>query len=96
MKSGFATKRLQLAIFLHASGSLQFDHAEPTDDGKLLFVFSDPEHLGPQFELDFERGADVSAKDLFASQTYLRRQMTAALEENRKIGEPPNEAPAGR
>jgi hypothetical protein len=84
----FFTKRLQLAIYLHASGGLNFRRVEPVEAGKLAFVFADPDEAGPELELEFERGASVSAKNLFASQTFLRRQMSEGLNEDRKIGEP--------
>ncbi len=85
MSTEFATKRLQLAIYLHASGRLPFLRTEPNGDGKLRFVFRDDQHSGPQLELDFERGATVSARNIFSSQTFLRRQMSDA--ENLKAGE---------
>ena len=84
----FLTERLPLAIFLHASQRLRLSRCELVGD-KVLFVFNDPEHLGDQAELDFENGAQVSAKSLFASQTYLRRRMSALNrkdEYNRKLG----------
>jgi len=81
----FSTKRLQLAIYLHACGLLPYLRTEPHSDGKLRFVFLDEKHAGPQFELDYERGAVVIARDLFSSQTFLRRQMSDA--ENLKTGE---------
>jgi hypothetical protein len=46
---------------------------------KVLFVFTDPQGIGDQAELDFENGESVPAKSLFGSQTFLRRQMSAAL-----------------
>ena len=85
MSTEFATKRLHLAIFLHASGRLPFLRTESCGDGKSQFVFGDEQCWGPQFELEFERGAAVSARNIFSSQTFLRRQMTEA--ENLKIGE---------
>lgn len=86
MNAEFSTKRLQLAIYLHASGKIQFLRTEPNGDGKLRFVFRDVDREGPQLELDFDRGATVSARDLFSSQKFLRRQMSDA-ENHRKSGE---------
>jgi len=82
----FPTKRLQLAIFLHASGALTYLRAEPNGDGKVRFVFRDEERRGSEIEFQFDRGATVAARDLFSSQTFLRREMNAA-NENRKNGE---------
>ena len=80
----FSTERLQLAIYLHASQRLTFRGCEAGENGKIRFVFDDPGNVGPQVELEFDRGAEVAASDLFASQKYLRRKMSEALE-NRKI-----------
>jgi len=85
MNAEFTTKRLQFAIYLHASRLLPYVRTEPNGDGKLRFVFRDDQGAGPQLELEYERGATVSARDLFSSQTFLRRQMSDA--ENLKIGE---------
>ena len=79
----FATKRFHLAIFLLASGRLPFLRTEPNGDGKLSFIFRDDERAGSSLEFAFERGATVSARDLFSSQTYLRHKMS---EENLNIG----------
>jgi hypothetical protein len=80
----FSTERLQLAIYLHASERLPFLRCDAGQNNKIRFVFEDPDSFGPQAELEFDRGAVVPATDLFASQKYLRRSMSEALE-NRKI-----------
>jgi hypothetical protein len=80
----FSTERLQLAIYLHASGRLGFLRCEPATNNKIRFVFQDPDSSGPLAELEFDRGAEVAASDLFASQKYLRRRMSEALN-NRRI-----------
>jgi hypothetical protein len=82
----FSTERLQLAIYLHASNKLPFTGCETTGNGKVRFLFHDPSVIGPQVELDFDRGALISATALFASQKYIRRAMSAAIE-NRRIGD---------
>jgi len=82
--STFSTERLQLAIYLHASQRLPFLRCEAQQSGKVRFVFEDPSRLGAQAELEFDRGGEVAASGLFASQKYLRRRMSEALE-NRKI-----------
>jgi len=83
----FRTERLPLAIFLHATGRLCFLGCKPNGDGRLHFVFSDPEQAGAQAKLEYERGASVAATALFASQKFLRRRMNEALN-NRNSGEP--------
>jgi hypothetical protein len=85
MATKFQTERLQLAIFLHSTGGLRLLGCERNGGTKLRFVFDDPQEKGAQAELDFDRGAPVAATSLFASQKFLRRQMSDAL--NRKIGE---------
>lgn len=82
MQNTFSTERLPLAIFLHASQRLRLSNCELAEGGKVQFIFADPEHKGDQAELDFENGECIPAKSLFASQTYLRRRMSDAL--NRK------------
>jgi hypothetical protein len=81
----FKTERLQLAIYLHASERLALFGCELADSGKVKFVFRDPDRFGSQLELEFDRGAQVSAVSLFASQKFLRRQMSDTLN-NRRIG----------
>lgn len=83
-RNTFSTERLQLAIFLHATGRMRFLACEPRGNGKVGFVFADPELSGSQAELEFDRGALVAATALFASQKYLRRQTTDVM--NRRIG----------
>ena len=81
----FSTERLQLAIYLHASERLQFSHCAQAEVGKVSFVFADPEQTGADAELEFDRGASCPATDLFASQKFLRRKMSEALNHNRRI-----------
>ncbi len=84
MNETFLTERLPLAIYLHASGRLRFSHCESLDAGKVKFVFHDATAQGDQAELEFENGAVVQAKAIFASQTFLRRKMSEAQGENRR------------
>jgi hypothetical protein len=86
MSTEFSTKSLQLAIFLHASELLPYLRTEPNGDGKVNFVFQDDNGQGQQFQLEFSRGAVVAARNLFASQTFLRQQMSG-INENLKNGE---------
>jgi len=83
----FATERLPLAIFLHASRRLPFRRCELAAGGqKVRFLFEDQNQDAIQAELDFDQGATVAANALFASQRFLRRKMSEALE-TRKIGQ---------
>jgi len=82
--STFSTERLQLAIYLHASQRLPFLGCEAGENSKIRFMFDDPGNVGPQVELEFDRGAEVAASDLFASQKYLRRKMSEEI--NRRNG----------
>ncbi len=75
----FSTERLPLAIYLHASQQLPFRGCEAGETEKVRFLFEDSADNGSQAELEFDRGAEVSATDLFASQKYLRRAMSAAI-----------------
>jgi len=84
----FSTERLQLAIFLHANEELPFIGCESDTSGRIRFAFEDPQGHGPKLELDFERGATVPATAIFASQRFLRREMSSAL---KKIGEHEND-----
>ena len=83
MSTLFETERLQLAIYLHADGRLRFHSCERIGAGKVLFVFEDADRVGDTVELEYENGAKVSAVSLFASQKFLRRKMSDALENRR-------------
>jgi hypothetical protein len=87
----FSTKTLSLAIYLHASEALSYLRTEPDPalHGKVNFIFADSDGRGPQLQLEYNRGAAVPARNLFASQTFLRQQMTTAIE-NSKNGESSN------
>lgn len=79
----FQTERLQLAIYLHASDGLDFVRCELTGNGKVRFVFRDPNSKAEDLELAFDRGANCAASDLFASQKFLRRKMSEELNKRR-------------
>jgi len=81
----FLTERLQLAIYLHATGEPHFLGCENNGMGKVRFVFVDPDRNGDLAELEFDRGASVPATAIFASQRFLRRMMTEILN-NRRNG----------
>lgn len=69
----FATERLPLATYLHASGRLKFLHCEPSRPGRVAFIFADEQNTGPQAQMEFDMGATAPAIALFAAQTFLRR-----------------------
>lgn len=79
----FTTERLQLAVYLHASGRLRFSGCIGTDAGRIKFVFDDPTSIAPLLEYDFDSGAPLPVTAVFASQKYLRREMDRA-NSNRK------------
>jgi hypothetical protein len=82
----FTTERLQLAIYLHASQRLPFLRCEAGMKGKVRFVFEGTSDNGAMSELEFDRGAEVAASDLFASQKFLRCKMSEEINqsENRR------------
>jgi hypothetical protein len=83
--STFSTERLPLAISVHASGRLRFVGCERTAENRVEFLFHDNERVGSEIELEFDRGTlTVVASEIFASQKYLRRRMSEALENRRK------------
>jgi hypothetical protein len=88
----FSTKSLQLAIFLHASEALPYLRTEPDRgaSGKVNFIFRDDAGRGSQLQLEYNRGSAVPARNLFASQTFLRQQMSG-ITENLKNGESSND-----
>jgi hypothetical protein len=76
----FITERLPLAAYLHASKKLKFRLCgQGLNPGKILFSFTDPDAIGDQLEVEFDSGAACSATALFASQKFMRRKMTDAL-----------------
>jgi hypothetical protein len=92
VETEFSTKSFQLAIFIHASESLPYLRTEPDRgaSGKVNFIFRDDAGRGSQLQLEYNRGAAVSARNLFASQTFLRQQMSG-IAENLKNGDSSNE-----
>jgi len=80
----FATDRLALAIAMHATGRLRFLNCTLASQNKVNFVFADPDGKSSDHEFDFSSGsltAPVTA--VFASQNFLRDQMTRTLQDRR-------------
>jgi hypothetical protein len=84
MSETYRTERLPLAIAIHASGRIAFLRCERIGPEHVEFVFDDPESKGTEVELEFDSGKlTVIASEIFASQKYLRRRMSEALENRR-------------
>jgi hypothetical protein len=79
----FRTDRLDVAIYLMASQSLKLTNIERVNPTKVNFLFNDPCSKGDEFVLNFDNGAHCSAKSLFASQRFVRTQMTKYVNRNR-------------
>jgi|SRR6516165_4253809 hypothetical protein len=79
----YATKRLHLAAYIKASNLLEFSHTERAADGKCLFVFHDERREGGEtFERAYERGGEVVARNLFAAQAFLKREIDSVNQKN--------------
>lgn len=76
MTQTYSTERLPLAIFLHATSRLRFTGCKRSQSGRVQFFFLDPSNDGPGIELEYERGASAPASAIFASQKFLRQQMS--------------------
>jgi hypothetical protein len=52
----FATRKLQLASFIHASRRLRYSRCETYDAVRKVvrWIFADPDNVGPDLELAFE------------------------------------------
>jgi hypothetical protein len=80
----FCTERLPLAIGIHATRRLTFLRCERIGPEHVEFVFADPQSKGTDVELEFDSGRlMVAASEIFASQKYMRRRMSEALENRR-------------
>ncbi len=82
----FETDKLPLAVFIHTRDALPFLGVKEGRPGRMVFEFQDPDGQGPQLELEFQRGAEVSASALFASYKYLRSALSKATS-NQNNGE---------
>ncbi len=75
----YTTKKLHFAIYLVGTGLLKLDSIRKVGTSDCEFDFKDPDHQALQFDMDFDKGATVSARDLFAAQKFVRRKMSEAL-----------------
>ena len=85
----YTTKKLHFAIYLVGTGLLKLDSIRKVGTSDCEFDFKDPDHQALQLDMDFDKGATVSARDLFAAQKFVRRKMSEALGINntRRTGE---------
>jgi hypothetical protein len=70
------TDSLPFACYLHSTGKLRFLRCESVDgNGRMVFVFGDPERQGEDLHIQFESGAEAPAAAYFDSIRHLRRVM---------------------
>lgn len=75
-KKTYHTKDLPFASFLHATRGLRFLRCEPVNgNGRVAFVFDDPEGEGEQLHIEFESAAEVPSAAFHDSVRHLRRVM---------------------
>ncbi len=73
---GFRTEDLPFASYLHASRKLRFLGCEPANgNGRIAFLFADPEGQGERLLIEFESGAECPAAAFYDSVRHLRRVM---------------------
>lgn len=73
----FCTEDLPFAAFLCATRKLRLIGCEYVNgNGRVAFVFSDPNGEGPGLQIEFESGAECPAAVFYDSVRHLRRVMT--------------------
>jgi hypothetical protein len=78
----FRTDSLPFACFLHSTGKLRFLRCEEArGNGRLEFVFNDPQSQGDGLNIEFESGAEAPAAAYFDSIRHLRRVMDRTREQ---------------
>jgi hypothetical protein len=77
----YRTDSLPFACYLHSTGKLRFLRCESVDgNGRMVFVFGDPERQGEALHIQFESGAEAPAAAYFDSIRHLRRIMDRSRE----------------
>ncbi len=72
----FCTEDLPFAAFLCATRKLRLIGCEYVNgNGRVAFVFSDPNGEGPGLQIEFESGAECPAVSFYDSVRHLRRVM---------------------
>jgi hypothetical protein len=85
MAAFFKTEDLPFAAFLHAARKLRFLGCESLNgNGRIAFVFADPNSEGAKLQIEFESGAECPAVALYDSVRHLRRVMDGT--KNREHG----------
>ncbi len=76
-KKTYRTQDLPFAAFLHATHRLRFLGCESVNgNGRIAFVFHDPDGEGDRLQIEFESGAECPAAAFYDSVRHLRRVMT--------------------
>ncbi len=75
-KKTYRTEDLPFAAFLHSTRRLRFLCCERGNgDGRVAFVFDDPNGKGESLHIEFESGAECPAVSFYDSVRHLRRVM---------------------
>jgi hypothetical protein len=85
----FSTKTLQFATFIHARKSLRYLRTElvPGSRSQAQFVFNDPDNDASRLEYEFESGATLPVKAVFASFSFLRRSIADVQNKSKSTGD---------
>jgi hypothetical protein len=72
----YQTDSLPFAAFLHSTRKLRFLGCESASgNGRVAFLFDDPERLGERLQVAFESGSECPAAAFYDSVRHLRRVM---------------------
>jgi hypothetical protein len=84
----YRTEALDLSSAILATGALPYLRTENIGDGRVAFVFSDPERKGPTLEIDYNlsRFATLQPLALFRCKMILQDAMRAALQNGGRYG----------
>jgi hypothetical protein len=73
----FLTQDLGFACFLYAAHKLKFVGCKDAANGKVNFMFNDPNGDGENHRMEFEAGAEVPAVTFMDTIRHMRRVMDA-------------------
>ncbi len=82
--SRFQTDSLPFAAFLACTNKLDFIGCEPNANGRVSFVFADPDKKGNQLWLEYETGAVAPIVAFYNAIRALRQVMDDATGKQRK------------